>query len=68
MIFLVDGAHKDNLYDLNLIVTIVINSLGISVPVFFWRHPPSIPNQLKKYFFYYVYSNVRQTIFRLVLL
>ena len=36
---LIDGTHKTNIYDLNLIVTTTVGSLGISVPVGFLLAP-----------------------------
>ena len=32
---LIDGTHKTNIYDLSLIVTTVVDSLGKSVPIIF---------------------------------
>ena len=36
---LIDGTHKTNIYDLSLIVTTTVDSLGISVPVGFLLAP-----------------------------
>ena len=36
---LIDGTHKTNVYDLSLIVTTTVDSLGISVPVDFLLAP-----------------------------
>ena len=36
---LIDGPHKTNIYDLSLIVTTTVDSLGISVPVGFLLAP-----------------------------
>ena len=33
---LIDGTHKTNIYDLSLIITTTVDSLGISVPVGFF--------------------------------
>ena len=47
---LIDGTHKTNIYDLSLIVTTTVDSLGISVPVGFLLAPSensaSIENHL----------------------
>ena len=36
---LIDGTHKTNIYDLSLIVTTMVYSLGLSVPVGFLLAP-----------------------------
>ena len=36
---LIDGTHKTNIYDLSLIVTTVVDSLGKSVPIGFLLAP-----------------------------
>ena len=36
---LIDGTHKTNIYDLSLIVTTVVDSLGKSVPLGFLLAP-----------------------------
>ena len=36
---LIDGTRKTNIYDLSLVVTIVVDSLGVSVPVSFFVAP-----------------------------
>ena len=47
---LIDGTRKTNIYDLSLVVTIVVDSLGVSVPVSFFVAPseysPSIESHL----------------------
>ena len=34
-LILIDGTHKSNIYDLSLIITTMVDSLGISVPAVF---------------------------------
>ena len=47
---LIDGTHKTNIYDLSFIVTIVVGSLGKSVPIGFLvapsEHSDSITRQM----------------------
>ena len=47
---LIDGTHKTNIYDISLIVTIVVDSFGKSVPITFLvapsEHLDSITRQM----------------------
>ena len=49
---LIDGTHKLNIYDLSLIVTTVLNSLGKSIPIGFLvapsGHSDSITRQMNR--------------------